>query len=81
MAVGDFYTGNTFPDIYDDALFVNDFGTGEINALLFDPEGNVDSVKPFADNLPNLVQISTGLDSNLYFANIATGEIGRFRSV
>ncbi len=81
FAVGDFYTGNTFPDIYNNALFVNDFGTGEINALLFDPEGNVDSVKPFADNLPNLVQISTGLDSNLYFANIATGEIGRFRSV
>ena len=81
FAVGDFYTGNTFPDIYDDALFINDIGSGEVNALLFDAQGNVDSVKKFATNLPNLVQISTGLDSNLYFANIATGEIGRFRSI
>ena len=81
FAAGDFYTGTTFPDVYDDALFFNDFGTGEINALLFDAEGNVDSVKEFATDQPNLVQISTGLDSNLYYANIATGEIGRFRSI
>jgi glucose/arabinose dehydrogenase len=79
--MGDFYTGTTFPDVYRGALFFNDFGRGTIDALLFDANGNVNSIKQFASDLRNIPQMTTGADSNLYFANRATGEIKRFRNL
>jgi glucose/arabinose dehydrogenase len=79
--MGDFYTGTTFPEVYRGALFFNDFGRGTIDALLFDANGNVNSIKQFATDLRNIPQMTTGADSNLYFANRATGEIKRFRNL
>ncbi|MEH2319469.1 PA14 domain-containing protein [Nostoc sp.] len=36
ITMGDFYTGNTFPSIYQGALFVGDFSQGTIDALRID---------------------------------------------
>ncbi|ACC81877.1 PA14 domain-containing protein [Nostoc punctiforme] len=84
IVLGDFYTGNTFPSIYQGALFVGDFSQGTIDALKFDSQGKLTSVKRFASpaDTPNLgvpTQITTGLDGNLYYANLTGGEIDRFR--
>ncbi|BBD66708.1 PA14 domain-containing protein [Nostoc commune NIES-4072] len=86
IVLGDFYTGNTFPSIYQDALFVGDFSQGTIDALKFDSQGKLISVKRFASQAdrPNLgvpTQITTGKDGNLYYANLTGGEIDRFRPV
>ncbi|WP_375474129.1 PA14 domain-containing protein [uncultured Nostoc sp.] len=86
ILVGDFYTGNTFPDIYQNALFIGDFSQGTIDALILDSQGKVTSVKQFASqkDRPNLglpTQITTGPDGNLYYANLTGGEIDRFRPV
>ncbi len=79
ITVGDFYTGTTYPQLYQGALFFNEFSDGEVNALLFDEEGNVDSVIPFLkEEGRGITQISVGPDSNLYFSNLFTGEIGRW---
>jgi glucose/arabinose dehydrogenase len=84
ITMGDFYTGNTFPSIYQDALFIADSSQGTIDALKFDSQGKFVSVKRFASqaDIPNLgvpVQITTGKDGNLYYVNLIGGEIARFR--
>ncbi|MEH2199966.1 PA14 domain-containing protein [Nostoc sp.] len=84
IIVGDFYTGSTFPSIYQGSLFVGDFSQGTIDALKFDSNGKVVSVNRFAtltaeQGVPT--QMTTGQDGNLYFSNIVTGEIDRFRYV
>ncbi|MBC6432114.1 hypothetical protein FM036_15630 [Nostoc sp. HG1] len=86
IVLGDFYTGDTFPEIYQGALFVGDFSQGTIDALTFDSQGKFVSVKRFASqadraNLGVTAQISTGKDGNLYYANLTGGEIDRFRPV
>ncbi|WP_373525146.1 PA14 domain-containing protein [Nostoc sp.] len=86
IIVGDFYTGNTFPSIYKNALFVGDTSRGTIDALTLNSEGKVVSVRQFASSseIPEIgvpVQISVGEDGNLYYANLISGEINRFRSV
>ncbi|MEH1923666.1 PA14 domain-containing protein [Nostoc sp.] len=86
ILVGDFYTGSTFPSIYQGALFVGDFSQGTIDALILDSQGKVVSVKRFASQTdrPNLglpTQITTGPDGNLYYANLTGGQINRFRPV
>ncbi|MCC5611408.1 PQQ-dependent sugar dehydrogenase [Nostoc sp. CHAB 5834] len=86
ITMGDFYTGSTFPSIYQGALFVGDFSLGTIDALTFDSQGQLVSVKRFTsqEDRPNLgvpVQITTGKDGNLYYANLTRGEINRFRTI
>ncbi|MDZ7950918.1 PA14 domain-containing protein [Nostoc sp. DedQUE09] len=86
IVMGDFYTGNTFPSIYEGALFVGDFSLGTIDAVKFDSQGKLVSVKRFASQTdrPNLgltAQITTGKDGNLYYANLTGGQINRFRPV
>jgi glucose/arabinose dehydrogenase len=79
IVMGDFYTGTTFPNNYDGALFVGDVNEGTIDALFFDQTGQVTSSQRFASNVPYIVQITMGKDSSLYYANLAFGEIGRWR--
>ena len=79
IVMGDFYTGNTFPSIYNNSLFINDANNGTLQALLFNGAGNLTGVKDFNATIPGAVQISTGKDGNLYFASLGTGEIRRFR--
>ena len=78
ITLGDFYTGITYPDIYQGALFFADFnGDSGVDALTFDAEGNINSALNFTEE-KFVTQISMGPDSHLYFSNLVTGEIGRW---
>ncbi len=81
IAVGDFYTGNTFPAVYDNNLFITDLSKGTVDALIFNASGQVTGQRRFATGLFGLTQITTGPDGNLYYANLGSGEIGRWRPV
>jgi glucose/arabinose dehydrogenase len=75
IVMGDFYDGETFPDEYDDALFFSDFGDNTVRYL------NTDTleVNTFQEDITGLVQITTGLDDNLYAADLLSGQIVRWR--
>ena len=78
ITLGDFYTGNSYGEIYQGALFFADFnGDSGVDALTFDDQGNVDSALHFIDE-KFVTQISIGSDSSLYFSNLVRGEIGRW---
>jgi glucose/arabinose dehydrogenase len=80
LIVGDFYTGNTYPSNYNGALFFNDVNLGAVYTLFLNPDGKtVDSVKQF-DNVPYIVAMQTGPDGNLYYANLVSGQIGRWKA-
>jgi len=78
ITIGDFYVGNRYTDVYQDALFLADFqGDNRVDAITFDDQGNIDSVLNFAgDN--NITYIAAGPDDYLYYANLVTGQIGRW---
>ena len=80
ILVGDFYTGTTYPELYQGALFFTDYYSTSVNALIFDDQGNVDSVTPIFEKERDrgTTQISMGSDSNLYFSDLETGEISRW---
>ncbi|MEM9275253.1 MAG: Calx-beta domain-containing protein [Cyanobacteria bacterium P01_F01_bin.143] len=77
ITVGDFYPENNYSEIYQGALFFSDFSNGGVYALTFDEQGNVDSALDFDDE-DRISQIVMGPDSYLYFADLITGEIGRW---
>ena len=81
VVVGDLYTGNTFPSIYQNTLFIGDASQSTIDALTLDSTGKVVSVKRFASsqdvNTP--VQITTGPDGNLYYVSLVSGIVERWR--
>ena len=78
IIMGDFYTGDTFPDIYDNALFFSDFGDSTVRYLTFEAGGEA-TVNTFQDNVSGLTQISTGPDSNLYGVDRTSGQIISWR--
>ncbi|MBE9046646.1 PQQ-dependent sugar dehydrogenase [Pleurocapsales cyanobacterium LEGE 10410] len=81
VMVGDFYTGETYPEIYQGALFFADFTGDTVDALRFDEEGNVETAIRFADSekaIERIAQISMGPDSNLYFLDHDDGTIKRW---
>ncbi len=80
LILGDFYTGNTLPTIYNGALFYNDVGLGTVYATLLNPDGTIKSTQIF-DNLPYIVDMETGPDGYLYYASLYGGAIGRWKAV
>ena len=79
IVLGDFYSGNIYPEVFQEALIFTDFTNRNINALLFDENGSVDSVVPFAiTDQRGIAQISTGPDSILYGAGTRSGKIVRW---
>ncbi len=81
IVVGDFYDGNTFPSLYNGALFVADANEGTVDALTLDGNNQVTAVRRFATGQGGIVQLITGSDGNLYYVNVFSGVIGRWRSV
>ena len=77
IIMGDFYTGDTFPDAYDDALFYSDFGDDTVRFLTFKPSGV--TVNTFDEDISGLTQIATGPNSNLYGVTRGTGQIISWR--
>lgn len=76
MVLGDFYTGTDFPDVYQGALLFADFGTGDVKALTFDEQGELNSAIPVLDSSRGLSYMTMGPDGEFYFANIIKGEVG-----
>ncbi|NEQ25442.1 MAG: PQQ-dependent sugar dehydrogenase, partial [Microcoleus sp. SIO2G3] len=78
LIMGDFYTGNTFPAIYNGALFYNDVGQGTVYTTFLNADGTIRSTQVF-DEVPYIVDMETGPDGNLYYASLYDGEIGRWK--
>ncbi|MBF2073641.1 MAG: DUF4347 domain-containing protein [Synechococcales cyanobacterium C42_A2020_086] len=81
IIMGDFYDGTTFPSLYSGRLFVADVNEGTVDALTLDSQNRVTAVRRFDSGIPGIVYMETGLDGNLYFVNLGTGIIGRWRPV
>jgi glucose/arabinose dehydrogenase len=85
IVMGDFYTGNTFPSIYKNTLFIANYSKGTVDNITLDSQGQFVSIRRF-DTFSNPranapVQITMGQDGNLYYADIAAGAISRWRPV
>jgi Domain of unknown function (DUF4347)/Legume lectin domain/PA14 domain/Calx-beta domain/Glucose / Sorbosone dehydrogenase len=78
VVVGDFYNG---PDAaLRGGLFTADASRGTVDVLFFDPTGkNVTNTQRFATNQFGVVQLDAGPDGSMYFVNLATGTLGRWR--
>jgi glucose/arabinose dehydrogenase len=87
IIMGEYYTGNTFPTFYDNALFYSNASRGTVSTVFFDATGNVTGTQLFADNLKGITQLNVGPDGSLYYVNLGipigggtgTGSIGRWR--
>jgi Domain of unknown function (DUF4347)/Legume lectin domain/PA14 domain/Glucose / Sorbosone dehydrogenase/Calx-beta domain len=78
IVVGDFYNG---PDVaLQGGLFTADASRGSVDILFFDPTGTtVVNTQRFATNQFGITQIDAGPDGSMYFVNLATGELARWR--
>jgi len=76
--MGDFYTGNTFPTVYNSSVFYSDVGLGFIYVSFLNGTGAVNSTQVI-DNIPYVVDMQTGADGNMYYVSLFSGEIGRWR--
>lgn len=74
IIMGDFYTGDSFPDIYNDALFFSDYGDNTLRYATFEDGGEV-TINTFQDDVTGLTQISTGPDGDLYGVDRISGQI------
>jgi glucose/arabinose dehydrogenase len=82
ISMGDYYTGTTFPSVYQGGLFFSDVVSGEVDVLLFNPDGTVNSVKRFASGSAfSYISQMTTRNSDLYFASLQAGTISRWRAV
>ncbi|MCA1733451.1 MAG: PQQ-dependent sugar dehydrogenase, partial [Acidobacteria bacterium] len=82
VIVGDFYTGNTFPDPYRGALFYADYDRAIIRVLLLDEAGQIVSSEDFASATGGIVHLQQGPDTNLYYVLLGEqNEVRRIRYV
>jgi glucose/arabinose dehydrogenase len=92
VVVGDFYKGNLFPSVYNNALFFTNASPDNPNtfqsvvyALTFDAAGNPETPKVFrTGDAAGIVQMKMGPDGYLYFVNVSDraqpqGVVGRWR--
>ena len=76
---GAFIIDGQYPEQYQGNFFFGDYVRGWINRMVFDANGNVLDVLPFAENIPGPVDIELGPDGLLYYVAILSGEVGRIR--
>ncbi len=76
---GTVYTATQFPAAYRGNFFFADYTTKWIRRLVFNANGSVSSVQPFATNTGGIVSLEQGLDGALYYIVLATGQIRRLR--
>lgn len=86
VVVGDFYTANRLPSIYQGQLFVGDASQGRIDSIRLDSQGRFQSIQSFqsnsaGNNVGIPVQITTGPDGYLYYVDLGftTGGGGVYR--
>ena len=72
------YTGDTFPDEYEDKVFIADYTLGWIKVLTFDHEySSFISEEMFDDSAGTVVKLAQGPDGNIYQLNIFPGTLSR----
>ncbi|MBE9028586.1 DUF4347 domain-containing protein [filamentous cyanobacterium LEGE 11480] len=77
IVIGDFYTGLA-PDLQD-GLFISDASRGTIDVVFFNESGtDVVQTQRFAENIFGVVQLESGPDGGMYFANLLNGTIERW---
>jgi glucose/arabinose dehydrogenase len=70
IAMGDFYNGE---------LYIADVNEGTIDALTINAQNQLVSVRRFASNTPGIVYLEAGSDNSLYYVDIGSGAVGRWR--
>ncbi len=79
ILAGDFYTGNVFPPVFQGGMIVGDINLGQFDLITFNESRDVTGSHRFVNNQPGIVQIASGSDGLIYFVNLATGIVGRWR--
>ncbi len=69
-----------YPQQYQGNFFFNDYSGGFIKRIVFDADGEPQSVQPFATDVPAPVSMVVGPDGLIYYLSFTTGEIRRIRS-
>lgn len=77
VVLGDFYQGARYPSLLENALFFSDYGEPTVRALLFLPNGDVESVLQISGGVGVITEMETGTDGFMYYVDIANGRIGR----
>lgn len=78
IIVGDFYTGESWPDRYHGVLLVADYYQGWIRTVRLDLDGPSPEFERFA-TVPFPVYVGFGPDGELYFLNVWGGQMVRLR--
>jgi Legume lectin domain/PA14 domain/Glucose / Sorbosone dehydrogenase/Calx-beta domain len=83
LLAGAYYTGNTYPSVWKDTLFVTDVAQGWVDALSFNGDGSLASSRRFDEDpsLKFVTNMAVGPDGNMYFVDLDNQKIGRWRSV
>lgn len=76
IALGDFYTGDIYPDRFDNALFFTDFGESTIRAITLDGTGGLDQSLVVMGSVGQVIEMSMGPDGRMYYVE-RQGNIGR----
>lgn len=77
IAVGDFPANSAYPASYDNTMFIGDYAQNWIKLLELDANGNITDVRDFMDDPMGPVDLVTGIDGNVYYISIYTGELMR----
>ncbi len=78
VVMGEFYTGDSYPQEYQGALFFSDFNQGIVRTLILNGS-NVVSITTFATGAQGIVQMRRAPDGNLYWLDIYEGKLLRLR--
>ena len=78
IVLGDFYTGDAFPEEYRGDLFYVALERGIVRNVNFDESNNIDSVETFATGAEFVVQIKEAPDGRLYYVDLDDGIVGRW---
>lgn len=70
IIMGEFYTGNTFPVFYENALFFSNANRGTVSTAFFDGAGRITGTQLFAENSFGIAQLTVGPDGSLYAVNL-----------
>jgi glucose/arabinose dehydrogenase len=81
IMVGDFYTGTN--PVWQNTVFVADLSQGWVKALTFDNNGVFQQEKDVVlgtpgNAMPYIADMNMGADGNMYYLNLAFGQIGRW---
>lgn len=78
IVLGSVYRGANYPADYQGAVFVNDLGQGIVRAVQLDSNGQATGSEVFTTGANIVVKMVESPDGNMYFVDLADGEIGRW---